>query len=197
MNLVERAQKIILQPQQEWYVIQQEPTPPAQIYTSYIIPLAAIGPVARIIGLMLFGLSVFLGPLTGLIPYAVVSAILLFALDLASVYVMALIIDGLAPSFQGHKNLNQAFKVAAYCKTPAWLGGIFYLIPTLGIIGALLGLYSLYLLYLGLPILMHTPPDKAIGYTAVVIIAAIVIFIIIGAIVGAVAATMLVASRGF
>src|ERR1044071_3767866 len=179
MNLVERAQKIIMQPQQEWYVIQQEPTPPAQIYTSYIIPLAAIGPIARIIGLMLFGLSLFLGPLTGLIPYAIVSSILLFALDLGSVYVMALIIDGLAPSFQGHKNFNQAFKVAAYCKTPAWLGGIFYLIPSLGVIGALLGLYSLYLLYLGLPILMHSPPDKAIGYTAVVIIAAIVIAIIV------------------
>lgn len=195
MNLVDRAQKIIMQPQQEWYVIQQEPTPPAQLYPSYIIPLAAIGPIARIIGLLVFGASL-LGPLTGLIPYAIVGSVLMFALDLGSVYVMALIIDGLAPSFAGHKNINQAFKVAAYCKTPAWLGGIFYLIPSLGFLGALLGLYSLYLLYLGLPVLMHTPPDKAIGYTVVVVIAAIVVAFIIFAIVGAVAGTMLVVSRG-
>lgn len=194
MNLVDRAQKILMQPKQEWYVIQQEPTLPAQLYPSYIIPLAAIGPVARVIGLMLFGLSVFVGPLTGLLPYAIVSAVLLFAMDLASVYVMALIIDALAPSFSGQKHFYQAFKVAAYCKTPAWLGGIFYLIPSLGILGALLGLYSIYLLYLGLPVLMQTPPDKAIGYTVVVIIVAIVIAVIMGAIVAAVAGTMLVVS---
>ena len=39
---------------------------------------------------------------------------------------------------------------------------------------------GLYLLYLGLPVLMKAPAEKALGYTAVVIIAAIVLFLIVG-----------------
>jgi hypothetical protein len=70
--------------------------------------------------------------------------------------------------------------VVAYASTAAWVGGIFGLIPALGIIGVLAGLYSLYLLYLGLPVLMKSPPDKALPYTAVVILAAIVLFMLIG-----------------
>jgi type III secretory pathway component EscS len=44
----------------------------------------------------------------------------------------------------------------------------------------ILGLYGLYLLYLGLPVLMKSPQEKSFGYTITVIIAAIVIFIVIG-----------------
>ena len=75
----------------------------------------------------------------------------------------------------------QALKVAAYSSTAAWLAGIFILIPALGFL-QILGLYSLYLLYLGLPRLMKTPEDKALVYTAIVIVAAFVIFAVIGAV---------------
>ncbi|HKS39139.1 MAG TPA: Yip1 family protein [Blastocatellia bacterium] len=197
MNLVERAQKILLQPKQEWYVIQQEPTTPAQLYPGYIIPLAAIGPVASIIGLAIVGVPTVLGNYRISIPYAVIIAIIAFALELASVYVVGLVIDALAPSFASHKNFFQAFKVATYCRTPAWIGGIFSLIPSLGLLGALLGLYGIYLLYLGLPPLMYTPPDKAVGYTAVVIVVMIVLFIIIGAIIGAITTALLTSVRAF
>jgi hypothetical protein len=98
--------------------------------------------------------------------------------------VLALIIDALAPSFGAQKNFMQALKVAAFSPTAAWLAGVFSIIPSLGIIGALLSLYSLYLLYVGLPTLMKPPADKAVPYLAVVIIATIVIFVVIGAVVG-------------
>ena len=45
-------------------------------------------------------------------------------------------------------------------------------------------MYSLYLLYLGLPVLMKAPEDKAAGYTGVVVIAAIVLFLVIGLVAG-------------
>ena len=85
MNLVERAQKILLQPKQEWYVIYPEPDQPAQLYPNYIIPLAAIGPIARIIGLVLFGAGLYLAPVTSFIPYVIIGSVVLFALDLGSV----------------------------------------------------------------------------------------------------------------
>ena len=52
----------------------------------------------------------------------------------------------------------------------------------LGIIGLLFSLYGLYILYLGVPLLMETPQDKALTYTVVTIIAVIVITVVIGAI---------------
>src|SRR5215208_4555756 len=121
MNLVERAQKILLQPQQEWYVIQQEPTQPAELYTGYIIPLAAIGPVASLIGLSVFGYGLF-----GMsIPAIIVRSVILYILSLGSIYVSAMIIDALAPNFSSQKNINQALKLVAYASTPGWIAGIF------------------------------------------------------------------------
>ena len=77
--------------------------------------------------------------------------------------------------------MNQALKLAIYSATASWLAGIFSLIPGLSILG-LLGLYSLYLLYTGLPLLMKSPEDKAMTYTIVIVVCAIVIALVIGAI---------------
>jgi hypothetical protein len=95
---------------------------------------------------------------------------------LIGVAVVAFIIDALAPSFGATKNQIQAFKVAAYSFTPAWIGGILAIIPVIGWLGALVGgLYSLYVLYLGEPKLMRAPQEKAMGYVVVTIVVSIVV----------------------
>jgi hypothetical protein len=114
---------------------------------------------------------------------AVTQAVVTFVLTLVMVYVLALIIDKLAPTFAGTSNQIQALKVAAYSYTASWVVGIFMLVPALSFL-AILGVYSLYLLYLGLPVLMKSPAEKALSYTAVVIIAAIVLFMVIGVVAG-------------
>jgi hypothetical protein len=184
MNLIDRVKRILMSPKSEWQVIDVEPTTPAQLYTGYIIPLAAIGPIAQIIGYSVFGLSVpFMGTYRIPIGSAITHALVAYVLSLAATYVLALIIDGLAPTFNGQRSQIQALKVAAYSSTAAWVAGIFQLIPALGLLG-ILGLYSLYLLYLGLPIVMKSPREKSVAYTAVVIVAAIVLFMVIGVIAG-------------
>ncbi len=176
MSLIERVKNILLQPKKEWPVIDRETTDTAGLYTGYIIPLAAIGPVAGAIGMSMFGILGMRLPLGVALVHAVVS----YGLALAMVYVMALIINALATTFGGRQNLNQALKVMAYAMTAAWVMGIFSLIPMLAVLGLLGALYSLYLLYLGLPVLMKAPPEKALAYTLVVIVCGIVIFTIIG-----------------
>jgi hypothetical protein len=184
MNLVQRVKRILLSPRSEWAVIDAEPTTPAALYTGYIMPLAAIGPVSQVIGYSVFGITVpFMGTYRVPIGSAITSAVVGYILTLAGTYVLALIIDGLAPTFNGQRSQIQALKVAAYSSTAAWVAGIFALIPGLRLLG-ILGLYSLYLLYLGLPILMKSPREKALGYTVVVILAAIVLFIVIAVIAG-------------
>jgi len=180
MNPVERIKGILFHPKEEWQAISGETTTIPELYKTYIVILAAIGPVASIIGMSIVGISLpFVGsfriPITTSIAYAVVQ----YILTLVGVYILALIINTLAPTFSGEKNLNQAFKVATYSYTPGWIVGIFTIIPALSILG-ILGLYGLYLLYLGLPILMKSPQEKSLGYTFAVVIAAITIFVIIG-----------------
>ena len=184
MNLVERVKRILLSPKTEWEVIDAEPTTPAELYTRYIMPLAAIGPLAQLIGYSVFGITVpFAGTYRVPIGSAITQAIVMYVLALAGTYVLALIIDALAPTFSGQRSQIQALKLAAYSLTASWIAGIFALVPGLRIL-TLLGLYSLYLLYLGIPVLMKSPREKAVGYTVVVIIAAIVLSIITGVIAG-------------
>jgi hypothetical protein len=182
MDLVQRVKQILLSPRTEWPVIDAEVTTPAELYKSYIVPLAAIGPIAQIIGYSVFGITVpYMGTYRVPIGSAITSGLIGFVLTLAGTYVLALIIDGLAPTFSGQRSPLQALKVAAYSSTASWVAAIFTLIPGFRLL-TILGLYSVYLLYLGLPILMKSPSDKAMGYTAVVILAAIVLFMIIGVI---------------
>lgn len=184
MALMERAKNILLQPKQEWPVIDTEQASIGGLYTGYIIPLAAIGPIAMIIGWSLFGMRLpFVGSMKIPISYGIRTALITFVLGLVGVFVLALIIDALAPTFGGQKNQIQAMKVATYAYTAAWVGGIFGLIPALAILGLLAAIYSLYLLFLGLPVCMKAPQDKAAGYTAVVIVVALVLYFVIGIVV--------------
>jgi hypothetical protein len=175
MNLIERVQGILLKPKQEWQTIAGEATPIPELYKTYVIILAAIGPVASIIGMSFVGIHGFRFSLASSLTSGVVS----YILTLVGVYVLALVIDALAPTFSGQKNITQAFKVAAYSYTPGWVLGVLLIIPAFSPL-MILGLYGLYLLFLGLPALMKSPQEKSLGYTVAVVVAAIVIFIVIG-----------------
>jgi Yip1 domain len=184
MNLVDRVKRILLSPQSEWEVIDGETTTPRELYTGYIMPLAAIGPIATVIGFAVFGISVPLAGTVYRVPIgsAITSAVVTYVLTLVGVYVASLIIDGLAPTFGGTKSPIQALKVATYSSTAAWVAGIFAIMPGLRMLG-ILGLYSVYLLWLGLPVVMKAPPDRATGYTlavaAVMIGIAVVIMFVV------------------
>ena len=181
MALVDRVKKILLSPRQEWEVIDAEPATVGSLYTGYIIPLAAIGPICTAIGYSVIGVRIpFVGGTwRSPIGSAITGAVVTYILTLVAVYIMSLIIDNLAPSFSGTRSQIQALKVATYSYTASWVVGIFALLPGLRWLG-ILGLYSLYLLYLGLPVLMKSPKEKAFGYTAVVIIVGIILAVVIG-----------------
>jgi hypothetical protein len=176
MDVVDRAKKILLQPKSEWDVIAAETPTVQELFTKYVMILAAIPAVATFIGFSLIGFGGVRVPIT----YGIAHLVAGYALSLAYVYVLALVIENIAPSFDGQKDFSAAIKVAAYAPTAAWLAGVFYILPATSILG-ILGLYSFYLLFLGLPKLMKVPGEKALPYTAVVIIASIVTWIVVTA----------------
>ena len=175
--LIQRVQDILLKPKETWPAIAAEPADTASIYTGYVMILAAIGPVARFIGASMF-FSVMFGLVWLVVGYVI---------SLVAVFLMALIVNALAPTFGGTKSQINALKVVAYGLTASFVGGIFGLIPMLGwLLSFLAACYSIYLIYTGLPVLMKCPPDKAPAYTAVVIVVCIVAGVIISSIMGVV-----------
>ena len=185
-GLMDRVKNILLKPGETWDVIDGEAATVSGLYKSYVIPLAAIPAVCGTIGSTVFGVSMMGATVKTPLVLALVTGVIGYLFALAMVYVMSLIIDFLAPNFGGAKNPIQAFKVAAYSYTAGWVAGVLTLLPALSLLTILASIYGLYLLYLGLPKLMKTAEDKALPYTALVIVAAFVMTIVVGAVTGAV-----------
>jgi hypothetical protein len=188
-KLVARAKAMLLTPKTEWPVVATEPTTVADLYKGYIIPLAALPVIFGFLQMSVIGTTVpFGGTYRMGIGAGLTSMVVTYVLSLVSVYVTALIINGLAPTFGGQKDSIQALKVMAFASTASWVAGVAQIVPGLGwLIMIAGGIYSIYLLYLGLPHLMKCPPDKAGGYTAVVVIVAIVLYFVVFMVVGTVA----------
>jgi hypothetical protein len=187
-HVIARAKAILLTPKTEWPVIAAEPATTSSIFTGYVLLLAALPAVATFIKATVFGYSAWiLGTYRMSMGAGLSMALTGYVMSLIGIFVLALVIDALAPSFGATKDRTQAIKTAAYAYTAGWVGGIGVIIPGIGTLIALAGgIYGIYLLYVGLPFTMKCPPEKATGYTVVIIVAAIIIYIIIGAVTGSV-----------
>jgi hypothetical protein len=179
-SLIGRVKAILLEPRTTWKEIDSEFTKPGEVWGKYIIPLAAIGAVARLGGMLIFGKPIAFTSLTTpvSITEAVTRGVVTLVVSLLSVFLLSKVISLLASGFGGQRNDVQGLKVAAYSWTATLVAGIFTLIPALNIVFLIVSSYSLVLLYIGLPPLMKVSQDRAMGYTAVVIIIAIVVFLI-------------------
>jgi hypothetical protein len=176
MNLIDRVKNILTAPPKEWQVINAEPANPPAITTTYLIPLVLIGTVAAFIGYGLIGISLGFGFKIKSTELGIKMAISYAIRSIAGVYILAFIVDALAPNFGAEKNFGKSFQVAAYTATASLVGGIFLILPSLAIIAVLAGLYGLYILYVGLPILKPTKEaDKTMTYFLVILAVAIVV----------------------
>ncbi len=179
-TMVSRVRGVLFEPRTTFKEVDAEFTKPGELWGKYIIPLALLGPLAGGVGRLLFGNRIAgrsVGAsfdFTGAITYVIVA----FVLALIAVFALSKIISLLAPGFGGQKNDVQALKMAAYASTAMWIAGVFNIHGLFLMVTIIISLYSLYLLYAGLPILMKVPQDRAMGYTAVVMITAVVLFLL-------------------
>jgi hypothetical protein len=183
MNIIDRVKNILITPQKEWDVIKGEQPNTPGIITGYVLPLAGAAAVAAFIGYGLIGVNFGFGIRLKGMDWGLYQGLTVLLGALLSVFVSAFIIDALAPSFGSEKNMGKSVQLVAYSWTPAWIGGLLAILPSLAIVGSLAGLYGLYLLYLGLPKLKNTPQDKQVSYYVVSLIVMIVVFILIGLVV--------------
>ena len=182
-ELIARVKGMILAPAQEWRAIAREPVELLPLFTRYVMILAAIPAIAGFLA------GLFWSPF-----YAFTGAFISYVLSLVSVFVTAKIIEVLAPSFGGPQDADAALKLAAFAPTAFWVAsaakliGIVAFVPILGPLLAFLGglvafiggLYTLYTLFLGVPIVMRVPQDKALVFTLAVIGVTIVVYLVAG-----------------
>jgi hypothetical protein len=174
MKLIERVKSIMLTPETEWTAIEREKSTASGLFIHYVAVLAAIPEVAHFIGQSLIGAYTPLA--TGFL-----RAIIAYLASFAVVYLIAIVIDLSARRFGGQRNFPAALKLSVYSHTPLWLAGIFLLIPGLNFL-LILGVYGVYLLWIGLPLLMRVPREKSLRYavlvTACALIPAVVLAIV-------------------
>lgn len=196
MNLQTRVVNILTKPKEEWPVIAAETTDVASLYSGYIAILAAIPAVCSFIGMTMIGVTLpFVGTYRYPLAHGLTTAVLQYVFGLIGIYVAALVIDKLAPTFQSQPSTIQALKLVAYASTAGWVAGVLNLIPALGILGIFAALYGIYLFYLGVTPLMKTPSDKVIPYMVVSAVVIIIVMAICGVITGAITAAMFVGPR--
>ena len=129
------------------------------------------------------------------VAHGVTTAVIQYVLGLVGVYVSAVVIDKLAPTFQSQSNPIQALKLVAYAWTATWLAGVLSIIPAFGTLGLLAGLYSIYLFYLGVTPLMKTPAEKVVPYMVVSALVIIVVMAVMGVVTTSVTGAMFAGPR--
>ncbi|HPG38489.1 MAG TPA: Yip1 family protein [bacterium] len=162
-QFVERIKNILLFPEKTWETIKEENLKRYDIVQQYLMYLVAVTTIAFFIGLVIVGQY---GQNTNFFA-GIVKAVLFYIFNILSVFVGAFIINQLAPSFGCEKNENAAFQLAAYSLTAYFVSGILYFIPVLKPF-IILGFFSIYLLYKGLPVIMGCPEEKTVNFTIVV-----------------------------
>ncbi len=178
MTLIERVKNVIFSPDSEWLVIEREPADTWTLLVCYVAPLALIPAGAGFIGTSLVGVSVSAGTFRVPVMAGILNMVIAYAFSFVLVYIVALIIDGLAPVFRARRNFPNALKLSAYSFTPSWLAGVFLLIPGLRFL-TILGLYGLYLLWTGLPPLMDAARDRSLLYAATVVFATLIVTVVL------------------
>jgi hypothetical protein len=161
--------------------------------SGYAAPLAAIPAICSWIGWSIIGIGFFRrGLVSGL-----AAAIVTFVFALVGVYIAAIVIEKLAPTFKSSGTTLDALKLVVYAETPVWVAGVLNLIPPLAVLTLLAALYAIYLFYLGLPVMMKTPSDQVIPYMLVSAIVIIVITFCLMFVAGIMTGGAMMMSRGF
>ena len=174
-GMVKRAKGILLTPKTEWTIIAGERTGHVKVLLAWLLPLSLIPAAAALIG---FG--------TASVSWGIRQAVLQVIVTIGGAYLTSFIVNALAEKYASRKDQDQAFALIAYSYTPACLGGVLQIVPSLAPIGSLFGLYGLYLLYIGLPPMMKTPPEKNTSYFWVALLCTIGVYIALSVVLAAI-----------
>ncbi len=178
--LFEKIRDLIFKPKQTWEAIDQDPVTTKQLVYAYLLPLAAIPAIAFFLGYSILGIRIpFSGVYRMVWWQALITALTGYGVAILSTVALAHGISRMAAWFNSTPDLNSGYKLIIFCYAPFWVAGVLYIIPNLSVIVMIAGLYGLYLLFLGIPRIMHPPENRATVYGITAIVVTIVIHVLL------------------
>lgn len=186
----DRAIDIITNPKSCWDRISTEQHSVSSLYSNYLVYIVGISVLCQFVRNCMLGISVpFMDTWRMPIMSGLIYHVLLFAASLATLYIWAFVFEKLAATFKAKVSIAGALALVGYASTPAILGGVLSLLPLFiaGIASLILGIYSLYILYQGLPRMTAVPNESRIGYFAVGIVCSFIVSLVFMFVVNAIA----------
>jgi hypothetical protein len=163
-KVIERVKQIIVAPREALASAKSEVWETQLVLKEYVAVLAAIPAVAQFIGRVVVGHPLLPKPNFF---KALLFSVILYGLSVVGVVLLGKILAALAPNFASDKDDQNAFKLAVCVFTPSFVAGAFSMVPALSAVWLFGGIYGIYILYIGLPILLNTPQDKVQVFTVV------------------------------
>ncbi len=192
--MLQHVTGLMTKPLQEWEKIRDNNESVGECYLRHVLPLAAVSPVAGILGTTLVGWQIASTAPVKLTPGSAIQiGIVYYLAILFSVYVIGVMIRWMGETYGAEQPLSRCFALAAYTATPLYMVGVMQLYPVLWI-NFIVGLpalaYSVYLLYSGVPIMMEIPQERGFLFASAVLAVGLV------ALVGLLVSTVLLWSFG-
>lgn len=179
--ILEHVWGLFAHPKEEWETIRKQQCSVTRCYCSHVLFLAAIPTIAGYIGTSHVGWSV-----AGDLPVKLqfdsalqISVAFYFAM-LVTVFAVGKMIHWMGQTYSAAQPLPQCIALAAYTATPLFLVGfmLFYPIPWLIFLVGIVALsYTVYLLYLGLPVMMEVDEDKGFLFSSAVLAVGLVMLV--------------------
>ncbi len=160
-----------------WETLKSEPTTIKDIYLNYVVILAAIPPLAQFLHAVFSGYSIVPSLLFYVVTYGV---------SLLGLFLVSWIAQKLAPTFGGATDHTSTFKWFAYSMTASYAAGIFAIVPYIGWILTLLGLFSLFQLYVNTTLFTGVSEAKKIPYLLVTLVASVIAYMVLSLVVFAI-----------
>ncbi|WP_404402160.1 YIP1 family protein [Idiomarina seosinensis] len=133
--------------------------------------------------------SIFLTQSSGL-----VLGVAMYVGILLGTFALAYLVYWMAKTFGAQPSFTQSLELSAYAATPVIMSGVAAFYPELWFVALvfLAGVaYSVYLLYAGIPVVMHIPEERGFLYASSVVTAGLVLMVIL------MAATAILWTNGF
>lgn len=180
-DIIDRIKEIVLKPRETWEIIRTEETTMVGLFKNYLLLLVAAPALALFLGLLIVGVPINIVKLHQYkFGQCLVTTLVLFAVTVVLIWLLGKLISLIAPNFGSTSDDLKGFKVSVYTFTPFLVAGLCMIIPSFGVVVMLLAvLYGLFILYIGLPIVMGTPKEKAFPYSIVVMVGVVLVCIII------------------
>jgi len=172
---------LFINPKREWEAIRDDKCTIGKCYAMHVLFLAAIPAISGYIGTTQFGWQIGVGdPIKLTAESASIIAVLYYLAMLVGVFSMGWMIHWMAGTYGAEPLLSQCVVLAAYTATPLFLIGIMELYPVLWlnmVVGIPALAYTVYLLYIGVPIMMGISEERGFLFSSAVLGVGLVAFV--------------------